>query len=74
MTIIIDRIENDIAVLEVSEHNGTRSEKRIPMAWLPAGARESDVLVRVAHGYAVDAKETQKRRAETIARLEAQNQ
>ena len=69
MTIIIDRIEEDIAVLEESLPTGEVSERRVPMAWLPEDAREGDVLVRTGSGFAVDEKETAKRRAEAAAVL-----
>ena len=69
MTIIIDRIEEDIAVLEESLPTGEVSERRVPMAWLPEDAREGDVLVRTDHGFAVDERETAKRRAEAAAVL-----
>ena len=70
MTIIIDRIEEDIAVLEESLPTGEVSERRIPMAWLPEDVREGDVLVRTGSGFAVDEKETEKRRAEAAAVLQ----
>ena len=69
MTVIIDRIEEEIAVLEESLPTGEVSERRIPMAWLPENAREGDVLVRTGEGYAVDEKTTAKRRAEAAALL-----
>ncbi len=69
MTIIIDRIEEDIAVLEECLPTGEVSERRVPMAWLPEDAREGDVLVRTEHGFAVDERETAKRRAEAAAVL-----
>ena len=70
MTIIIDRIEEDIAVLEESLPTSEVSERRIPMAWLPEDVREGDVLVRTGSGFAVDEKETEKRRAEAAAVLQ----
>ncbi len=69
MTIIIDRIEEEIAVLEESDPTGEVRERRIPMIWLPEDVREGDVLVRTGSGYAVDEKETEKRRAEAAAVL-----
>lgn len=69
MTIIIERIEEDIAVLEECLPTGEVSERRVPMAWLPEDAREGDVLVRTEHGFAVDERETAKRRAEAAAVL-----
>ena len=69
MTIIIDRIEEDIAVLEESLPTGEVSERRVPMAWLPEDAREGDVLRRTAEGFAIDARETARRRAEAAAVL-----
>lgn len=70
MTIIIDRIEEDIAVLEESLPTGEVSERRIPLTWLPEDVREGDVLVRTGSGFAVDEKETEKRRAEAAAVLQ----
>ncbi|HNX29062.1 MAG TPA: DUF3006 domain-containing protein [Syntrophomonadaceae bacterium] len=52
--IIIDRFENDIAVVEYE-----KSTYSIPRKWLPVSAKEGDVIILEA---AIDEKETALRR------------
>ncbi len=56
--VILDRIENDIAVLETD--NGMQEVAR---QFLPKNAREGDVLVQGTTGYEVDTVATATRRS-----------
>ncbi len=69
--IIIERIEDEIAVLEISKCNGEIEHRNLPVAWLPYGVREGDVLRKTEHGYSVDREATKVRRAEVLAKLRA---
>ena len=71
MTMIIDRIEDDYAVLELLHENGEVMYKNIPLLWLPEQASEGDVIVKADGRYAIDSKATQKRRAAAAAKLRA---
>ncbi len=69
MTMTIDRFEGDYAVLELREETGEVLYKNLPASWLPDDAAEGDVLVKTAEGYAIDALETEKRRAAAAEKL-----
>lgn len=56
---IIDRLENDFAVLEI---DGIITE--IQRCLIPDNAREGDILIRIDEKWNVDVYETEKRRAE----------
>lgn len=71
MTVIIDRFEEDFAVLELMQDTGELFYKNIPASWLPEEAEEGDVLVKVNGKYAIDTKETEKRRAAAAEKLRA---
>ena len=72
MTVIIDRFEGDFAVLSLfDEATGEVLYKNLPADWLPDDAAEGDVLIKVDGKYAVDAKETEKRRASAAEKLRA---
>lgn len=57
--IIVDRIEEGIAVLEADG-----AIIQVPLNELPAGVREGSVLVRVSAGYQLDSRSEQKLRTE----------
>lgn len=61
--LIIDRLEEGIAVCE--PENGPMVE--LPLAKLPQGVREGDVLIPNGEGYRIDLEETRRRRAEHAA-------
>lgn len=61
--IIIDRFEGEFAVLETD--SGMVQTAR---SLLPETAREGDILVQTAEGYAADAEATQTRREKLLAR------
>ncbi len=67
---IVDRIEEDLAVLEELGEDGIPKTKPIPLAWLPEDIREGDVLYKHKDGYVIDEEQTQKRRAEAAALLD----
>ncbi len=72
MTIIIDRFEGDFAVLSLfDEATGEVFYKNLPADWLPDDAAEGDVLVKADGKYAIDTKETEKRRASAAEKLRA---
>lgn len=56
---IIDRFENDFAVLEI---DGVITE--IPRCLIPNNAHEGDILIRIDDKWSIDVHETEKRRAE----------
>ncbi|MBR6719003.1 MAG: DUF3006 domain-containing protein [Oscillospiraceae bacterium] len=71
MTMILDRFEDDFAVAELyDDATGEVFYKNIPLSWLPEDAAEGDVIVKTDGKYAVDTKETEKRRAKAAARLQ----
>ncbi len=68
MSWIIDRFEEDIAVLEEAGKPGTFS---LPRLELPPEAKEGDALSKDAAGnYIIDADETGRRRARIKSLLE----
>ena len=71
MTILIDRFEEDFAVLELIHESGELLYKNIPVSWLPEDAQEGDVLVKADGRYAIDTKATEKRRAAAAEKLRA---
>lgn len=69
--IIIDRFENETAVLETED--GT---EEIMRCFLPADAREGDVVIPNGCGYSVDHQATEERRravSEKLRRLMNKN-
>lgn len=61
--LVIDRIEGDIAVCEAAE-----GRREIPLAELPAEAREGDCLVLVDGVWQIDREETLRRRQQNHSR------
>ena len=61
---IIDRIEGDTAVVEITDEFTD-----MKMSELPKGVKEGDVLVSVNGKYVVDKEATRKRKAAMRARL-----
>jgi hypothetical protein len=57
---IIDRLEGDLAVVELDGH----IMKNIYVSVLPIGAKEGDVIIFQNGKWALDRTETQRRRAE----------
>ena len=71
--IIVDRIENGLAVCEI---NGVMQD--IPLSKISSGVQEGDVLIDKDHGsfYSIDIATTAQRRAdmtELFERLKARN-
>ena len=62
--IIVERIEGEIAVLELDD--GSKAE--IALKALPIGVHEGSVLQRTSDGYALDIETEEKRRATLAAR------
>ena len=54
----VDRIENDIAVLECED----RIMRMIPLSLLPSGLKEGDMLLERGGKYTIDQDETSRRR------------
>lgn len=72
MTTILERFEGDFAVLELYDDlTGEVLYKNLPADWLPEDAAEGDVLIKANGKYAVDTKETMKRRAASAEKLRA---
>ena len=72
MTMIIDRFDGDFAVITLfDEATGEMFYKNLPADWLPDDAAEGDVLVKADGRYAVDRKETEKRRAAAAEKFSA---
>lgn len=67
MMLVIDRFENDIAVLE--DDNG--EAVNVPVALLPKGACEGDCVVFDGESYTLDKEETSKRSDNMRSRLHA---
>jgi hypothetical protein len=68
---ILDRFEEDYAVLEITGENGEVLYKNLPADWLPEDAVEGDVLVKSGGKYVIDEQETAKRRAAAAEKLRA---
>lgn len=68
---ILDRFEDDYAVLEITDENGAILYKNLPADWLPDDAAEGDVLVKSGGRYVVDTQGTAKRRAIAAEKLRA---
>ncbi len=62
----IDRLEEKVAVCE----DDNRQRREIPLADLPEGVKEGDVLCRVDGRYRVDHRETERRRERNRKLLE----
>ena len=58
-TLIVDRIEEDIAVCE----GPAKAYTQIPLSALPRSVREGDCLRPEGDGYIIDKEETARRRA-----------
>lgn len=68
--LIIDRIEEDTAVVECSNPaTGEVIMQNIPRTWILGDIQEGDVLCKTPDGYAIDETETRKRRAQAAERL-----
>ncbi|MBE6952223.1 MAG: DUF3006 domain-containing protein [Ruminococcaceae bacterium] len=61
---ILERFEQDLAVLETDD-----GRKTLPRTQLPADAEVGDVLVLTAEGYTVDKTAAQKRRKKLSERF-----
>lgn len=59
MKYVVDRIENEIVVLESLE---TQLKKEIPLSNFPEGIKEGSILVYENELYTIDIEEEQKRR------------
>ena len=62
MLYAVDRIEEDIAVLEEIYETGETFMRNIPLTWLPDDLQEGDILRKTKDGYVIDKTETAKRR------------
>ena len=71
MTMIIDRIEEDLAVIEETDETGEISMRKLPIDWLPADAAEGDVLRKTHAGHVTDRTETERRRQAAAALLQS---
>ena len=59
---IVDRVENEYAVIEIIKESGEISQRELPLVWLPEDITEGDVIRKVAGIYEIDKAETEKRR------------
>ncbi len=59
---IVDRIDNEYALVEIIKESGEISQREIPLVWLPEEIMEGDVIRKVAGIYEIDQAETEKRR------------
>jgi hypothetical protein len=71
MTMIVDRIEEDLAVIEETDDTGDVTLRKLPLDWLPAEIEEGDVIRKTKSGYVIDRTETQKRRQAASALLQS---
>lgn len=71
MMMIVDRIEDDIAVIEETDVSGEITMKKLPLIWLPEDVCEGDVIRRTAEGWVIDTEETAKRRLAAAAEIGA---
>ncbi|MBQ5334532.1 MAG: DUF3006 domain-containing protein [Oscillospiraceae bacterium] len=71
MLMIVDRIEDDIAVIEETGAPGEITMKKLPLLWLPEDVSEGDVIRRTADGWVIDKEETAKRRLAAAAEIGA---
>lgn len=69
MTMIVERIEDDLAVIEETDADGAVTLKKLPLDWLPEDVSEGDVLIRTKDGLLIDRAETEKRRRSNAARF-----
>lgn len=69
MMIVVERIEENLAVLEITETEGRRQRKTVLLTELPDGVSEGDVLAETVEGYVADTAQTRQRRLEAIRRL-----
>lgn len=69
MMLIVDRIEDDLAVIEETDVSGEITMKKLPLDWLPEDVCEGDVLVRTKDGFSVDRAATAKRRRSAAEKL-----
>lgn len=67
--ILVERIEDGVAVLEFTDDSGTIERKTISVSLLDGSVHAGDVLTETPHGYAVDAEKTLQRRQMAIKRL-----
>ncbi len=65
MVLSIDRIEGNFAICEDEQ----RQQHQIPLAALPEGAGEGDILRQTENGYRLDVRETGRRRKAVSERL-----
>ncbi len=61
--LIVDRLEDDVAVIETDTVSLT-----LPRSSLPSDVREGDILAETVQGYVVLEEETHRRREELVAR------
>lgn len=59
---ILDRVEGDLAVIEVTGQDETIHHIQISRLELPANVQDGDVLLCTEHGWQVDADATAQRR------------
>lgn len=69
MMILVERIEDGLAVLEITDPQGKNERRTVSVSELGISVRAGDVLIETTRGYAVDAVMTQQRRQMAIRRL-----
>ncbi len=67
--ILVERIEEDFAVLEISAENGAITHRSIPLQELGLAVRAGDVLYQTENGWQIDAKATTARRRLAVQRF-----
>ncbi len=66
---LVERIEEGVAVLEISEENGTVTHRSISLQELGLTVRAGDVLCHTESGWQIDAETTNARRKLAVQRF-----
>ncbi len=66
--IVVERIEDSVAVLEIRTDDGSTTYHNVPMRSLKIAVCAGDVLVKTANGWQVDADATAERKQQAVAR------
>lgn len=67
--ILVERIEDGVAVLEVTDSEGVSTYRSMPLKALGVAARAGDVLLQTENGWQIDAAATDMRRKLAVQRL-----
>lgn len=67
--ILIERIEDGVAVLEVTDSDGVSTHRSMPLQTLGVAACAGDVLLQTENGWQIDTEATDMRRRLAVQRL-----